>query len=62
MLIVLSTVLIEMKRGRVLGQKVPSYSEDTQIIASVCSLIKSLLEMASLSRSLKVHNMLKVLK
>lgn len=29
MLIVLSTVLIEMKRGRVLGQRVPSYSEDT---------------------------------
>lgn len=33
-----------------------------QIMASVCSLIKSLFEMASLSRCLKVHNRVKRVK
>lgn len=38
------------------------FSRHFQIISSMCSLIKSLFEMASLSRSLKVHNRVKRVK
>lgn len=56
MLIVLSTVLRDEKGEGFRPESSFLFRRHFQIIASMCSLIKQVFEMASLCRCLKVHN------